>query len=120
MKTNKPTKTATIKDMRSLTNAAEKHATVAEDAAEKARLYAAAGRDHANVAETAAETARIHADTGREHSTRTKDYSATACFHANRAATCAEDAATNAHTARWCLILTMLINAIILCIILSK
>ena len=98
----KQTRTATIKDMRSLTNAAEKHAGIAEHAAE---------------------TARIHADAGREYTTRTKGYSATACFHANRAddnakraELNAEDAATYAGAARICLLLTILINAIVVVI----
>lgn len=89
MKTHKPTKTATVKDMRSLTNAAEKHATVAE---------------------TAAEQARHSSDTAREHTSRTYRNMIEATQYAVNASIHAEDAATYAHTARWCLILTIIIN----------
>lgn len=84
MKTNKP-KTATIKDIRSLANAAEKHAGIAESAAEKARLYAAAGREHAERTDNNLADTTLYSDKAREAATRAKAYSATACNHANRA-----------------------------------
>ena len=106
--------------MRSLTNAAEKHASAAETAAEQARLYAAAGREHATRTDNNLADTTHYSDKAREAATRSKVYAQNADDHAKRAELNAEDAATYAHTARLCLILTMLINAIILCIILCK
>lgn len=74
------TQTATVKDMRSLTNAAEKHAALAA-------LHA----QHSN---TARETAVLSADSAREYATRAK-----------AAATDAQDFMS---AARRCLIATMI------------
>lgn len=102
MNTKKQTKTATIKDMRSLANAAEKHAAIAEDAATRAEN---------NLADTT-----LYSDAAREASTRSKVYAQNADNHAKRAELNAEDAATYAGAARICLLLTVIFNAIFVAI----
>lgn len=94
MNTKKQTHTATVRDMRSLTNAAEKHAAVAEAAADRARIHADAAREQ-------------HAQT-KAH-TQSANIAAT-CAHqsANRASDAAEDAEAYARATRYCLMASML------------
>ena len=89
----KQTQTAIAKDIKSATNASAKHATIAETAAERALHHADTAREY---------TAHTH-----KHLTTTEQYTLAAASHA-------EDALTYAHTARTCLILTLILNAITL------
>ena len=89
------TQTAIAKDIKTALHATEKHATIAE---------------------TAAEHARISADTAREYTARTHKHLTTTEQHTLHAAAHAEDAATYAGAARTCLLLTIIFNALFLTI----
>lgn len=86
-----PTATATVKEMRALANKAEDAAACAAN----------------NLADTT-----LYADKAREAATRSKVHAQNADDHAQRAELNAEDAATYAGTARICLLLTVIFNAI--------
>ena len=101
--------TATIKDMKTLAN--------------KATAAANTANHHAHVAEKAATDAAnkladttLYSDKAREAATRSKVHAQNADDHAKRAEINAEDAATYAHTARVCLLLSIIFNAIFLAI----
>lgn len=111
------TQTAIAKDIKTALNATEKHANVAESAAEKARLYAATGREHAERTDNNLADTTLYSDKAREAATRAKVYAQNADDHARRAELNAEDAATYAHTARTCLLLTIIFNALFLTIL---
>ena len=87
-KTRNPhTVTASVRNAETAANRAEKHAGIAETAAEKARLYTAAGREHAERTDNNLADTTLYSDKAREAATRAGQFAYNAFLSADRACT---------------------------------